>query len=289
MAKLNILHPQNPQSREVEAIRDSLRQGAVMLYPTDTVYAIGCDLTVKSAVQRVRQLKQMANTKPLTFMCSSLSNIAQYAWVSDSAYRNIRRLIPGPYTFLLPATKLVPRLVMSPKRHTTGIRVPDYPICLALIEALGNPIVSTSALSIMGDSASPIPSKAELFDVVGPQVDLIVDNEVDMGYGLSTIVDLTDSENPVIERKGLGWAQSRARCEWPHHPCREKPARAGGKARPIRCRRQSGWRRDQSGAQSPRAAGRSRRPDRFPWSPPPPEKPHGLSGWGRAAFHWRTA
>lgn len=204
------LHPDNPQVRTVETIRGALKQGAIMLYPTDTVYAIGCDLTVRSAVQRVRQLKQMSNTKPLTFMCPSLSNIAEYAWVSDPAYRTIRRLIPGTYTFLLPATKLVPRLVMSPKRRTTGIRVPNNPICLALIESLGNPIVSTSALSLMDRETTPVPSKAELFDAVGPQVDLIIDSDVEMTYKLSTIVDLTDSDYPVIERKGAGWEKAAA-------------------------------------------------------------------------------
>ncbi|MGF1524022.1 MAG: L-threonylcarbamoyladenylate synthase [Leptolyngbyaceae cyanobacterium] len=198
------VHPENPQRREVEAVRDALRRGAVMLYPTDTVYAIGCDLTVKSAVQRVRQLKQIANEKPLTFMCSSLSNIAEYAWVSDPAYRTIRRLIPGPYTFLLPATKLVPRLVMSPKRRTTGIRVPDDPICHALIEALGNPIVSTSALSLMDDPTVRV-SKAELFDYIGTRIDLIIDSNTEMRYGLSTVVNLTDSDFPTIERQGLDW------------------------------------------------------------------------------------
>jgi len=206
MATIYKVHPETPQARKIEAIRDALRQGAVMLYPTDTVYAIGCDLTVKSAVQRVRQLKQISNEKPLTFMCSSLSNISEYAWVSDPTYRTLRRLIPGPYTFLLPATKQVPRLVMSPKRRTTGIRVPDCPICLSLIEALNNPIVSTSALSLMDtdDPVPPTPSKAELFDHVGPQVDLIIDSGEEIGYGLSTIVDLTDSDYPVIERQGLG-------------------------------------------------------------------------------------
>lgn len=205
MATIYKVHPQTPQPRKIEAIRAALKQGAIMLYPTDTVYAIGCDLAAKSAVQRVRQLKQMANHKPLTFMCSSLSNIAEYAWVSDSAYRTIRRLIPGPYTFLLPATKLVPRLVMSPKRRTTGIRVPQDTVCLALIEALGNPIISTSALSILQESMLPVPSKATLFDCVGPQVDLIIDSGVDMEYHLSTIVDLTDVDAPRIERQGLGW------------------------------------------------------------------------------------
>jgi tRNA threonylcarbamoyl adenosine modification protein (Sua5/YciO/YrdC/YwlC family) len=197
------IHSENPQSRKVEAVRNALRQGAVMLYPTDTVYAIGCDLTAKSAVQRVRQIKQMSNDKPLTFMCSSLSNISEYAWVSDPAYRTIRRLIPGTYTFLLPATKQVPKLVMSPKRKTTGIRVPNCPICLAIVEALGNPIVSTSALSLI-DGDDDMLSKADLFDRVSPQVDLVIEDDLDITYGLSTIVNLTEPENPFIERQGLG-------------------------------------------------------------------------------------
>jgi tRNA threonylcarbamoyl adenosine modification protein (Sua5/YciO/YrdC/YwlC family) len=208
MATIYKLHPVNPQTRKIEAIREALRQGAIMLYPTDTVYAIGCDLTMKSAIQRVRQLKQTSNDKPLTFMCSSLSNIAEYAWVSDPAYRTIRHLIPGPYTFILPATKQVPKLVMSPKRKTSGIRVPDSPICLALIEAIGNPIISTSALSLLDLEATPAPSKAELFDFAEPLVDIIIDDDRDLSYGLSTILNLEDPEDLVIERKGLGWKQA---------------------------------------------------------------------------------
>lgn len=205
MATIYKVHPKNPQTREIETIRDALRKGAIILYPTDTVYAIGCDLTVKSAIDRVRQLKKAANDKPLTFMCSSLSNIAEYAYVSDPAYRQIRHLVPGTYTFILPATKQVPKLVMNPKRKTSGIRVPDSPICLALIEALGNPIVSTSALSLLDLDTTPVPSKAELFDVLGPRVDLIVDDERDLTYGLSTILNLEESTDPTIERRGLGW------------------------------------------------------------------------------------
>ena len=205
MTTIYKVHPQNPQQRKVQAIRDALRKGAVILYPTDTVYAIGCDLTVKSAIDRVRQLKQVSNDKPLTFMCSSLSNIAEYAYVSDPAYRQIRHLIPGTYTFILPATKQVPKLVMSPKRKTTGIRVPDSPICLALIEALENPIVSTSALSLLDRDINPSPSKAALFDVVGPQVDLIIDDDLDLSYGLSTILNLEEPTELIIERRGLGW------------------------------------------------------------------------------------
>jgi tRNA threonylcarbamoyl adenosine modification protein (Sua5/YciO/YrdC/YwlC family) len=164
-------------------------------------------------VQRVRQLKQLANDKPLTFLCSSLSNIADYAIVNDPAYRIIRRLIPGPYTFLLPATKAVPRLVMNPKRKTTGIRVPDNPICLALIEALGNPIVSTSALSLVPGAGQANPGsihKPEMFDALEKLVDLVVDDDQPMTYEVSTILDVS-AEEPVMVRQGLGWQKAQ---EW---------------------------------------------------------------------------
>jgi len=203
MATVYTLHPDNPQVRRIEEIRDALRQGAVMLYPTDTVYAIGCDLNVKSAVERVRQIKRLSNDKPLTFLCSSLSNISEYAQVSDTAYRLIRRLIPGPYTFLLPATKLVPRLVMSPKRKTTGIRVPDHTICQALLQELGNPIISTSATTLVQSNGLPI-AQAELFDQLDKLVDIMIDDELPIGDRVSTILDLTDNE-PIVVRKGLGW------------------------------------------------------------------------------------
>lgn len=203
MATIYKLHPETPQARRVEKIRDALRDGAVVLYPTDTVYAIGCDLNVKSAVERVRQLKRLSNDKPLTFLCSSLSNIAEYAVVSDTAYRLLRRLIPGPYTFLLPATKLVPRLVMSPKRKTTGIRVPDHAVCQALLHALGNPIISTSATTLV-QSDNPRIAQAELFDQVGKLVDVIIDDQSPVRQQFSTILDMTEAE-PMVIRKGLGW------------------------------------------------------------------------------------
>lgn len=208
MAILYELHPQNPQQRTIEQIVSSLRSGAVMLYPTDTVYAIGCDLSVKSALHKVRQIKDLSNDKPLTFLCPSLSNIAQYARVSDRAYRIMKHLIPGPYTFLLPATKLVPKLVMSPKRKTTGIRVPDQAICQQLLENLGNPIVSTSAH--LPDEEGDFPTvgveKARLFDALENSVDIIIDDGRDPGFEVSTILDFTDDE-PVVIRKGLGWKE----------------------------------------------------------------------------------
>jgi tRNA threonylcarbamoyl adenosine modification protein (Sua5/YciO/YrdC/YwlC family) len=207
MTTLYRLHPSNPEPRKLGAIVKALQQGAVALYPTDTVYAIGCDLNHRGALQRVRQLKQLSNDKPLTFLCDSLSNIADYAMVSDTAYRMIRRLIPGPFTFLLPATKQVPRLVMNPKRRTTGIRVPDNPICQALVAALEHPIISTSALSLVAaraDSEDGLSfNKVELFDHLEKMVDLIIDDDQPLTYGLSTILDMT-ADPPLILRPGLG-------------------------------------------------------------------------------------
>ncbi len=208
MATLYKVHPQNPQKRTIEQIVSALRSVAVMLYPSDTVYAIGCDLSVKSALQKVRQIKQLSNDKPLTFLCSSLSNIAQYAKVSDRAYRIMKHLIPGPYTFLLPATKLVPKLVMSPKRKTTGIRVPDQVICQELLQSLGNPIVSSSAH--LPDEEGDFPTigleKARLFDALDNLVDIIIDDGIEPGFEVSTILDFTEEE-PVVIRKGLGWQE----------------------------------------------------------------------------------
>ena len=219
MATIHRLNSDNPQERTIAQIVNALRDGAIMLYPTDTVYAIGCDLMSKSAVQRVRQLKQMSNDKPLTFLCSSLSNIAEYAIVSNANYRTMKSLVPGPFTFILPATKLVPKLVMNPKRKTTGIRVPDHKLSQAIIERLQNPIISTSAnlrdmqadddefdYAVKGAKQGYVCElpKIELFDRFSKLVDLIVDDGSEKGSEVSTIVDLTDDLHPEVIRQGLG-------------------------------------------------------------------------------------
>ncbi len=212
MAKIFTLHPDNPQNRRIEEIKAALKSGAVMLYPTDTVYAIGCDLNHKSAIGRVRQIKQLANDKPLTFLCPSLSNVATYAFVNNAAYRIMKHLIPGTYTFLLPATKLVPKLVQNPKRKTTGIRVPDNAVCLSLLEALGNPIISTSAhippTEADDDEWLELEtlSRVELFDRMESLVDVIIDTGKEPSYQVSTILDLTE-EQPTVIRQGLGWEE----------------------------------------------------------------------------------
>ncbi len=203
MATFFSVHPKNPQPRTIELITEELRRGAVMLYPTDTVYGIGCDIQSKSAIERVRKIKQLSSDKPLTFLCSSLSNISLYAVVNDSNYRLMKSLIPGSYTFILPTTKLVPKIVMNPKRKTTGIRVPNHAVCQALLENLGNPIISTSANWQQDDVYPSYITKAELFDYFDKMVDIIIDDDSELGYQTSSIIDLSGSE-PIVVRAGLG-------------------------------------------------------------------------------------
>ncbi len=211
MATIFAVHPITPQVRLIEQIIQKLKAGAVLLYPTDTTYAIGCDLYAKDAIARVRQIKHLATGKPLTFLCPSLANIAHYAEVSDTAYRIMRRLVPGPYTFILPGNKLVPKLVLNPKRKTTGVRVPDHRISQALLDALGNPIISTSA-RIPGPvdepatmlALDPALSRDELFDCLDRVVDVILDDGQDLRYEGSSVLDLSDN-TPQLIRQGLGW------------------------------------------------------------------------------------
>jgi tRNA threonylcarbamoyl adenosine modification protein (Sua5/YciO/YrdC/YwlC family) len=208
MATIYEIHPQTPQIRKIDEIVAALRNGAVMLYPTDTVYAIGCDLKSKVGVDRVRQIKRMSNDKPLTFLCQSLSNISEYAVVSDPAYRLMKHLVPGTYTFILPATKLVPKLVQDPKRKTTGIRVPNHILCQSLLENLGNPIISASAHVRDEDDDEQIETveKARLFDRLDKLVDIIIDDGSEPGMEGSTMLDMT-IDPPEVIREGLGWSE----------------------------------------------------------------------------------
>ena len=170
--------------------------GGVIVYPTDTVYGVGCDIMQKKAVQRVYQVKRMKPDHPISFVCPDLADIARYAVVDDHAYRTMKRLLPGPYTFVLPAARGVPKNVMR-HRKTVGIRVPSHPVALALLEALGRPIVSSSA-SVDGHQYNDPDDLMEHFG----QADLVLD----AGWGglePSTIVDLTGPA-PEVVRQGAG-------------------------------------------------------------------------------------
>ena len=190
------IHPTHPQGRRVQQAVHVLRRGGVIVYPTGTVYGLGCDIHQKTAVERIYQIRHLKKDHPLSFMCPDLSKIARYAYVDDFAYRIMRRLVPGPYTFVLRATRDVPKLLVR-KQKTVGIRVPDNTVALALLNELGSPIVSTSA-TVDGE----VLNDPDELHVRFPQVDAFVDG----GWGgiePSTVIDLTGSE-PVVLREGAG-------------------------------------------------------------------------------------
>ncbi|MCD6309713.1 MAG: threonylcarbamoyl-AMP synthase [Candidatus Eremiobacteraeota bacterium] len=175
-----------------------LRQGAVIAYPTDTVYGIGCDLHCKESIAKIYRIKKMPNYKPLSLLCSDISDIASYAHISNPYYKLMKRLIPGPYTFILPVTRMVPRTLL-PRRRTLGIRVPDNNIVMALIRELANPLINTSASL---DKKEILSDPGEIEKTFGDQIDLLIDGGI-LPNELSTIVDLTGPE-PEIIRQGKG-------------------------------------------------------------------------------------
>lgn len=190
------IHPTHPQPHKIHKTVEVLRRGGVICYPTDTVYALGCDAMQKKAIDRVYRVKQMKKDHPVAFVCPDLGDIARYAIVDDRAYRVMRRLLPGPYTFILPATREVPRILMM-KRKTVGIRVPHHEVALALVRELGNPIVSTSA-TWEGEQLNDPDDLVDRFKAA--------DMMVDSGWGgldPSTVIDLSKSE-PEIVREGAG-------------------------------------------------------------------------------------
>ena len=143
------INPNNPQERIVRGVVEVLKMDGIVAYPTDTYYGIGCDIMNKKAIEKIYWLKHRRKTKPFSFICSGLKNISHYAKVSNYAYKTMRRLLPGPYTFILEGSRLVPKIMLT-KRKTAGIRVPADKICIALVEGLGNPIISTSATTPQG-------------------------------------------------------------------------------------------------------------------------------------------
>ena len=167
-----IINPDNPQPRFIEQVVAQLRRGAVICYPTDTVYGIGCDIFNQKAVKRVHQIKRRPTNKPFSFMCNNLTNVSIYCHLSNSAYRLMKKHLPGAYTFILPTMKIVPK-IMTSKQKTVGIRVPDNNICRALVEALGNPILTTSAT--LEDDEMPATEAYEFEERLGGQVDVIID------------------------------------------------------------------------------------------------------------------
>ena len=193
------INQDNPQPRQIRQIAEKIRNGAVICYPTDTVYGIGCDIFNQKAIKKIFQIKKRAKHKPFSFMCSSLKNVNDYGHVSNMAYRIMKKALPGPFTFVLSASKLVPKIMIT-KQKTVGIRVPDNNICLALIEELGNPILTTSA--ILDKEGAPLSEAYEFDELLGNMVDLVIDGGM-VFPDPSTIVSFTGDE-PEILRQGKG-------------------------------------------------------------------------------------
>jgi tRNA threonylcarbamoyl adenosine modification protein (Sua5/YciO/YrdC/YwlC family) len=192
------INPDNPQQRLVEKVAAILRQGGIVAYATDTVYGIGCDIMNKKAIGKIYQIKQRDKKKPFSFMCSDLKNISHYAKVSNYAYKTMRRLLPGPYTFVLEGSREVPKMMLTP-RKTAGIRVPNHALCLALVSALGNPILTTSATMPDG---SVFDDASLIHDHFGARLDAVIDSGAVPGQP-SSVISLID-DVPEVIRQGAG-------------------------------------------------------------------------------------
>jgi len=192
------INEENPQPRLITRVVDVLEKGGVIAYPTDTTYGIGCSILNKKGIERIYSIKQREKKKPFSFICSDLSDIARYAKVSNYQYKVMKRLLPGAYTFVLPASSTVPDLLVT-KHKTVGIRIPDNRICLAIVGQLGHPIITTSANR---SGEEPIGDPFVVDNELGRQLDLVVDGGV-LSASVSSVVSLID-DVPDILRRGIG-------------------------------------------------------------------------------------
>ena len=194
------VHPSDPEDRNVKQIANVLLAGGVIVYPTDSTYALGCHIGDKGALDRIRRIRQLGDKHNFTLVCKDLSSLASYAKVHNSAYRILKAYTPGPYTFILKATPEVPRRLLHPKKKTIGLRVPDNAIAQAILEKMGEPIMSTSL--ILPDEDERLVDPYDMRLKIGKLVDLIVDGGI-CGVEATTMVDLVDGIPEVI-REGKG-------------------------------------------------------------------------------------
>lgn len=200
MSQFFVIHSANPQPRLIKQIADLVRGGAVIVYPTDSGYALGCHLGDKDAVARIRQIRGVDDKHHMTLVCRDLSEIAHYSRVDNVQFRLLKSNTPGSYTFILDATKEVPKRLQHPKRNTIGLRIPDHPVALALLDELGEPLLSSSL--IMPGEEETMHDAEEIRERLSRQVDLVIDGGP-VGMEPTTVIDLTGS-TPVLVRRGKG-------------------------------------------------------------------------------------
>lgn len=199
MAQFFAIHPDNPQERLVKQAADMIKNGGVVVYPTDSCYALGCALGDKNAMERILQIRKIDQKHHLTLMCADLSELGTYARVDNSQYRQLKAATPGSYTFILQATKEVPNRTLHPKRKTIGLRVPDNKIALALIASVGEPILSCTLM--LPEDAEPLTDPYEIRDRLEHAVDLVIDGGW-CGTEPTTVVDMTDGTELIRQGKG---------------------------------------------------------------------------------------
>ncbi len=200
MSQYFSVHPTHPQQRLLSQAADILANGGLVVYPTDTTYALGCHIGDKKALERVRRIRKIDEKHNMTLICSDLSEISTYAKLNNSHYRMLKSLTPGPYTFILNATHEVPRRLMHPKRRTIGIRVVDHPVVRAILDELRQPLMSTTL--ILPDESMPLTEADEIRDVLQRQIDLVIDSG-HCGIEPTTVIDLT-GDVPRLVREGMG-------------------------------------------------------------------------------------
>jgi len=200
VAKIIEVHPDDPQPRRVAKIVETIREGGLIAYPTDSSYAFGCHIGDKRAMDRIRRIRRTDKNHNFTLVCSDLSEISTYARVDNWAYRMLKAMTPGPYTFILPATREVPKRLQHPKRRTIGLRVPDHSLVRAVLEALGEPIMS-STLLLPGDDL-PLTDPYDIEERIGHEIDLIIDAGP-TGIEPTSVIDLSQDTVQVL-RVGRG-------------------------------------------------------------------------------------
>lgn len=200
MSKIFAIHPDNPQARLLRQAALIIEEGGLIVYPTDSGYALGCKLGNQLALERIRQLRQLGKHHNMTLVCRDLSQLGTYARVSNPIFRLLKAFTPGPYTFILNATREVPRLMLHPKRRTLGLRVPEHKIALALLECLDMPLMSSTLK--LPDAAAPLTEPEAIRDLLGNQIDLVIDGG-HCDNSPTTVIDLTD-DYPTVIREGKG-------------------------------------------------------------------------------------
>jgi len=200
MSQVFAIHPDNPQARLLRQAANIISEGGLVIYPTDSGYALGCGLGNKNALERIRRLRQLNKSHNMTLVCRDLSMLATYARVTNPIFRLLKAFTPGSYTFILNATHIVPRLMLHPKRKTLGLRVPDHNIALSLLECMDAPMMSSTL--ILPGADAPLSEPEAIRDLLGHQIDLIIDGG-NGGHEPTTVIDLT-GDYPVIIREGKG-------------------------------------------------------------------------------------